>query len=290
MTEAPPARGPSHYLAVPVSSHVDLSTPNVRCPTEHRDPDRWPSARPRRSPYCYRMGQIRGFLNGIRNFLRRGPLETGWRPGPEALGTRFPIADDRVSLTRIDFEESQCLHRQEPPGTRQITGEIETVASLRGSLESRPTPARRASFEVALLFPAPQGPQQISPGQRPGNPGTIPIGKALKGRNKQRLKAAIARSETPRRTPAMERKVRPFQGMGHHVFQIPGRCPGLICCGPFGAKSNMRNFKTRQRGRFTVPQATGLFSHTRAHGYTRRITRLGLSDSGSEVAATVHQS
>jgi len=42
-----------------------------------------------------------------------------------------------------------------------------------------PLPTRRTNFEVALLFPAPKGPQQVSPGHRPGNPGTISIGKAL---------------------------------------------------------------------------------------------------------------
>ena len=104
-----------------------------------------------------------------------------------------------------------------------------------------PTPR---TLKLRYCSPPRRGRNKSAQGQRPGNPGTAPIGKALKGRNKERLKASIARPEPPRRTPGMERKVRPFQGMGHHILQIPGRCPGLICSGPFGAKSNMRNFES----------------------------------------------
>ena len=50
--------------------------------------------------------------------------------------------------------------------------------------------------------------------------------KPCKGATRERILAAIAGPEPPRRTSGMERKVRAFQGMDHHGIQLPRRCPG----------------------------------------------------------------
>ncbi len=41
---------------------------------------------------------------------------------------------------------------------------------------------------------------------------------------------------------------------GPKQIQFPGRCPGLICSGPFGARFKKRNFKNPIEGRVDVDQ------------------------------------
>jgi hypothetical protein len=87
----------------------------------------------------------------------------------------------------------------------------------------------------------PEGAEQISPGQRPGN-GNFRGKQALKGRNKGLASCALT-------------------GTGECVAMVPGRCPGLICGCPFGANPRglhvksadfsmtLRNFGTLRCGR-----------------------------------------
>jgi hypothetical protein len=75
-------------------------------------------------------------------------------------------------------------------------------------------PGLRLRFlKLRISAVAPKGQRHISPGQRPGNPGSTPIGEALKGRNRTAQHVSTARS------------VPPFQGLGH-VFRLGG--PGAL--------------------------------------------------------------
>jgi hypothetical protein len=76
--------------------------------------------------------------------------------------------------------------------------------------------------DVASLTanPCPKGAKHNSPGQRPGTRVPTP-NLALKGPDK------------PGRRPV---PVSPFQGIFPVGARFPGRCPGLICLGPFGAR------------------------------------------------------
>jgi hypothetical protein len=70
----------------------------------------------------------------------------------------------------------------------------------------------------------PERAQQINPGQRPGL-GWRRINQALKGRNNLIVLARLF-------------IVAPFQGSARFLLpHFPGRCPGLICCAPFGAEN-----------------------------------------------------
>jgi len=81
--------------------------------------------------------------------------------------------------------------------------------------------------QMTFLF-APKGPKQSSPGQRPGNLGTILL-RALKGRNGGDITRTFACTAlSGLAVGANSPSLLPF----------PGRCPGLICLGPFGASSS----------------------------------------------------
>jgi len=117
-----------------------------------------------------------------------------------------------------------------------------------GWLESswpQPASPQRASFGVAL-FAAPQGQPHTSPGQRPGN-------QALLERNSSPEGAAQTTGELVPRCVVRNRAhlvcgdVSPLQGCGLRWERgYPGRRPGLVCFGPFGAILKQRNTKTRQ--------------------------------------------
>ena len=112
-----------------------------------------------------------------------------------------------------------------------------------GACRTCPVPIRApiASFDVArFLVPAPKGRQQFSPGQRPGyeisklshalcKGGTTSDPSALRAHplgTRNRMRDTEARSA-----------VSLFRGWGDHVcLTFPGRCPGLHCLGPFGAR------------------------------------------------------
>ena len=111
------------------------------------------------------------------------------------------------------------------------------------SLSKAPASPPYPLFAVLVLrfSAAPKGPKQESPGQRPGDPIRNPIRMrirpALKGRNK-----------------ILDHKpVLPLQGVAilfsQHSIQFPGRCPGLACRRPFGARFKKRNFKVAKGGK-----------------------------------------
>jgi hypothetical protein len=119
---------------------------------------------------------------------------------------------------------------------------------------------RRASFDVALSrFVAPKGQPQISTGQRPGRNASATRPLPCKGKTMPLSPSgASVRPASPRdrHIAVAPRLSRPFRARNYCDFlPIPlnsprssERCPGLICLGPFGARSRMRNIKTRKRG------------------------------------------
>jgi hypothetical protein len=106
-----------------------------------------------------------------------------------------------------------------------------------------------------ILVPAPKGLQQTSPGQRPGIP-AVPIGRALKGRDRPRhLAPALAQESS---LSAGERTAcAALSGQeSSRAPALPERCPGLMCCGPFGAGS-----RTRGGGCVFMPGVPGPGDH-----------------------------
>src|SRR5437016_7918181 len=89
------------------------------------------------------------------------------------------------------------------------------------------------------VVPCPEGAATDQPGATPreldDHPRTSPEGAAHGPA--PRLEGSPPGHLPSRRTPRVECRVGPFQGRGHHLLVSPGRCPGLVCCGPCGATS-----------------------------------------------------
>jgi hypothetical protein len=97
-------------------------------------------------------------------------------------------------------------------------------------------PARRAGFAVAL-FGVPKGQPHTSPGQRPGNEAVVernPSPERAEQSNGRRYLNSSSRTCSFSYTGMF----RPFRARAFwEASTNPGRCPGLVCCGPFRAKS-----------------------------------------------------
>jgi len=126
---------------------------------------------------------------------------------------------------------------------RRVPSQLPRRRVLGAGLLTPPPPAAR--FGVAPFRLRPAGAITNQPRATPWERQTTRINTALKGHDKDRLLASMATSSG---AGGIEQFFRPFQGSPQHVFRIPGRCPGLICCGPFGAKSKERNTKSRALG------------------------------------------
>jgi len=85
-------------------------------------------------------------------------------------------------------------------------------------------PARRASFDVALCFHAPNGAATRKPRASPWGFTTTPFRDALKGHDKDRLDASkVLKEHDP--SEAIEDNVRPFQGRDSCRYSVPRAMP-----------------------------------------------------------------
>ncbi len=114
-------------------------------------------------------------------------------------------------------------------------------------------------LKLRFSFVAPKGQPHYSPGHRPGYRSVAPKVLALKGRNRLaglQLSASIKSFESGAFSDSCATDqvlryapVRPLQGKGFLIGRrFPGRCPGLICRCPFGAKSPKAQLQKNQRG------------------------------------------
>jgi hypothetical protein len=96
------------------------------------------------------------------------------------------------------------------------------------------------AFHCFTFSAAPKEHRQFSPGQRPGNAvNAEPI--ALKGRNDGQLRLLF----------------RPFRASNSTQIKTPGRCPGLVCSGPFRAED------ARKTVTYNSHDRTSLLQHKR---------------------------
>ena len=89
----------------------------------------------------------------------------------------------------------------------------------------------------------PEGAPQNSPGQRPGENRLAAHSLPCKGRNNLSSSKRCVRQTGFYRNPnsaVLPRLLRPFRAGLSTSALSPGRCPGLICRGPFGAQSKRR--------------------------------------------------